>query len=112
GRKPVFRNWAPGVLDDYLEDGLADDDGGVGLTCAPAWEAATFQAHDNDFWGALRAAPAPVCVLAADHKSSTVWRHAHRRFKRIGVSVTLQAGVSHLIAMERPDLAAQFVAGE
>jgi pimeloyl-ACP methyl ester carboxylesterase len=112
GRKPVFRNWAPGVLDDYLEDGLADDDGGVRLACAPVWEAATFQAHDNDFWGALRAAPAPVCVLAADHKSSTVWRHAHRRFKRIGISVALQAGVSHLIAMERPDLAAQFVAGE
>jgi pimeloyl-ACP methyl ester carboxylesterase len=112
GRKPVFRNWAPGVLDDYLEDGLADDDGGVRLACAPVWEAATFQAHDNDFWGAVRAAPAPIRVLAADHKSSTVWRHAHRRFERIGVSVARQAGVSHLIAMERPDLAAQFVAGE
>jgi pimeloyl-ACP methyl ester carboxylesterase len=111
-RKPVFRNWAPGVLDDYLEDGLADDNGGVRLACAPAWEAATFQAHDNDFWSALRAAPAPVRVLAADHKSSTVWPHARRRFERIGVSVTFQAGVSHLLAMERPDLAAQFVAGE
>ncbi len=112
GRKPVFRNWAPGVLDDYLEDGLADEDGGVRLACAPAWEAATFQAHDNDFWGAVRAAAAPVRVLAADHKSSTVWAHARRRFERIGAPVTLQAGVSHLIAMERPDLAAQFVAGE
>ncbi len=112
GRKPVFRNWAPGVLDNYLEDGLADDDGGVRLACAPTWEAATFQAHDNDFWGAVRAAPALVRVLAANHKSSTVWADARRRFVRIGALVALQDGVSHLIAMERPDLAAQFVAGE
>ncbi len=108
-RKPVFRHWAPGVLSDYLEDGLTEESGGVRLSCNPTWEAATFQAHANDFWGAVRAAPAPISVLAADHRSSTVVAGADRRFERAGARIRKQTGVSHLIPMEMPDLAAQFV---
>jgi len=111
-RKKIFRSWAPGVLADYLEDGLVDADGGVRLSCAPAWEAATFQAHANDFWGAVRAAPAPIRVLAADDRSSTVWPGALRRFRRAGGQVAKQPGASHLIAMEKPDFVAEFVAAE
>ncbi len=111
--KKIFRGWAPGVLEDYLEDGLEEDNSGaVHLSCAPDWEAATFQAHANDFWGAVRAAPAPIRVLVADDISSTVWPDALQRFRRAGGQVVMQSGVSHLIAMEKPDFAAEFVAAE
>lgn len=109
-RKALFRDWAPGALSDYLEDGLADDEEGVKLACAPAWEAATFRAQANDFWGAIRHAPAPVDVLAADHPSTTAGAGARRRFQRMGAGVTVLQGVDHLVPMQSPDLAARFIA--
>ena len=51
-RKALFRSWAPGVLADYLADGLTETPEGVRLSCAPGWEAATFAAQGNDFWKA------------------------------------------------------------
>ena len=114
-RKRLFRDWAPGVLDDYLEDGLVEvgdeDDDGVSLACTPAWEAATFGAQANDFWAALGAAPAPVRVLAAVHASSTVAPMFRRRLRRKVAHLEETAGVSHLAPMEKPDLAAAFIAG-
>lgn len=109
-RKEFFAGWAPGVLDDYLEDGLTRTSEGVRLACAPAWEAATFAAHAHDLWGAVRDAPAPVEVLAADHRSSTVPPARRADYVRRGAQVRLAAGVSHLIPLENPALAAEFVA--
>lgn len=109
GRKPLFRRFSPGAIADYLEDGVVADGTGVRLSCAPDWEAATFVAQDNDFHGALRAAPGPVSILAANHLSSTVapgfgmiLRGLNARFKRID-------GVGHLLAMEDPLTAGQFL---
>ncbi len=110
GRKGLFRGWAEGVLADYLEDGLTKDNEGVRLSCAPQWEAATFAAQANDFWGAVRGAPAPVAALAAADPGSTFPPYARRRLARAGFRIEEAPGVSHLIPMERPDIAAQFVA--
>lgn len=110
-RKALFAHWADGVLADYLEDGLAETPEGVRLACEPAWEAATFAAHANDFWTAVAKAPAPITVLAADHPSTTTRADARERFKRRGASVTLISGVSHLAPMENPGLVADFIAG-
>lgn len=109
--KAVFRNFAPGVLDDYLEDGLCEDDAGVRLACSPAWEVATYRAQANDFWPAIKARPAPVRVLAADHPSSTVSRGAPARFAQAGCDLVSTAEISHLAPFERPDLCAEFIAG-
>lgn len=111
-RKGLFAGWAPGVLEDYLEDGLVEADGGVRLACDPAWEAATFAAQANDFWRAAAAAPAPVSVFAAEHASSTVTAAARARFRRLGADVTVKPGVSHLAPMEDPAALAGFLAGE
>jgi len=110
GRKALFKSWAAGGLDDYLEDGLIEDGVAVALACAPVWEAATFAAHAHDFWGAVRAAPSPVSVLAAGRQSSTVSALARRRFARYSAAVSLIKDAGHLVPMERPDLAANFVA--
>ncbi|MBI1366916.1 MAG: alpha/beta fold hydrolase [Alphaproteobacteria bacterium] len=110
-RKPLFRRWAPGVLDDYLEDGLAPAaEGGVALACAPAWEAATFAAFAHDFWGAIAAAPAPVSVLGAVDPTTTLFGRAPARLKRLGAEIQFAAGSTHLLPFEAPDAAAAFLA--
>lgn len=110
GRKGLFRDWADGVLADYLEDGLVEDGEGVRLACAPAWEAATFAAQANDFWGAVRGAPGTVSVLAAGAKRSTCPQWARRRLARMGAHVREEVAAAHLLPLERPDLAAEFLA--
>jgi pimeloyl-ACP methyl ester carboxylesterase len=109
-KKPLFSTWAPGVLEDYLADGLTSDPEGVALSCAPAWEAAAFAGHGHDFWGAVARAPRPFKVLAARHASSTVPDASVRRFERRGVRVERIAGFTHLAPFEAPEIAAAFLA--
>lgn len=108
-RKGLFKAWAPGVLEDYLEDGLAESEAGVRLACNPEWEAATFAAQANDVWAAAAAAPAPISVYAADHPSSTVSAAARARFRRLGAALMVNPGVSHLAPMEKPAELAAFL---
>ncbi|MEM9704950.1 MAG: alpha/beta hydrolase [Pseudomonadota bacterium] len=108
--KPIFKRWAPGVLSDYLEDGLRAVEDGVTLSCAPGWEAANFAARDAGFWRAVRSLDAPLSVLGAAHKSTTLFAGGKDRMKRAGAYVTLARDVTHLAPMENPALAADFIA--
>jgi pimeloyl-ACP methyl ester carboxylesterase len=98
--KALFAAWAPGVLEDYLADGLVEtEDGGVRLACAPAWEAANFAAQGHDPVAAARKAGAPLHVLKAEH-GSTVRRAA--ALARAGAQIDAAPGAGHLMPMERP----------
>jgi pimeloyl-ACP methyl ester carboxylesterase len=108
--KPLFRNWVPGALEAYLEDGLTESGGGVRLSCAPQWEAATFAAQTRAFWPAVRRRTAPMAVLAAAGRDTTVPRMSRARFRRSGVAVAEEAGAGHLLPMEAPEAAAAFIA--
>lgn len=111
-KKRLFARFAPGAIDDYLEDGVRESAGeGVSLSCNTEWEAATFAAHAHNFWGAVRDAPGTVRVLAARHKTSTVFPGAEAGFRRAGASVRWIDGVSHLAPMERPAAVAAFLKG-
>ncbi len=111
-KKPFFSTWAEGVLDDYLADGLRETTDGVALSCPPAWEAATFAGQAHDFWGALKRAPGPVTVLAANHPAtSTVPEASIRSLEKLGVRVIRISGLTHLIPLEDPKAAAEFLAG-
>lgn len=109
GAKPFFSTWAKGVLEDYLEDGLRQSEGGVALSCSPQWEAATFGAQAHDFWKAVEAIKAPMRILAARHPGSTVSREAQRRFARLRLDVTMVEGYTHLLPFEDPNGAARFL---
>ncbi|MBY0420753.1 MAG: alpha/beta hydrolase, partial [Parvularculaceae bacterium] len=110
-RKRFFSNWAEGVLDDYLEDGLRETGAGVSLACKPAFESAIFAAHGHDFWGALRRTRAPVTVYAAaDPTQSTVGNAARARLRRLGAAIVAAPGVTHLAPMEDPAGVAAFLA--
>jgi pimeloyl-ACP methyl ester carboxylesterase len=110
-RKALFRGWAEGALEDYLEDGLEGAGPGVRLSCDPRWEAATFAAQANAFWPAVRNAPAAVSVLAANHPSTTTRSGARRRFRHYGAALAEIGGVTHLAPMEKPGIVASFIAG-
>ncbi len=110
GRKALFRDWAPGVLEDYLTDGLAETGSGVRLACAPSWEAATFAAQGNDFWKAAAHAPAPVHIFAARQASSTAPAFARARFQRLGAALTVDNAAGHLAPMQKPQELASFLA--
>ncbi|MEX6633130.1 alpha/beta fold hydrolase [Hyphococcus lacteus] len=108
-RKSLFRGWAPGVLSDYLEDGLEESPTGVALACSPAWEAATFGAQANRFWPAVAAFADNISVFAASHTTSTVSPLARTRLSRLVANVEIGQGVSHLAPMEQPDEMAAFL---
>ncbi|MFN0024088.1 MAG: alpha/beta fold hydrolase [Parvularculaceae bacterium] len=109
--KGFFAKWAPGVLEDYLADGLVIDETGACLSCAPEWEAANFAAQANAFWDGLATVRAPVSVLAAAHPSTTLRGDAKSRFRKLGARVETATGVTHLVPFEDPRRAAGFLAG-
>ncbi len=105
--KRLFKHFAPGALEDYLETGVIDmDDGSCRLACDPHWEAAIFASHGHNPWTALRQLACPVSVIRSVRPGSTVY--PVWRIRRHGISVDeTQAG--HLAPMEQPDEMARWV---
>ena len=108
--KPVFKAWADGVLSDYLEDGLIRGENGVTLSCHPNWESATFAAQGHDFWGAFERLNASVSALIAKPEASTVSAGAREKLRSSGVFIEINHDIGHLVPMEKPALAADFIA--
>ncbi|OLF77861.1 hydrolase [Maricaulis sp. W15] len=107
-RHPTFRNWADGVLTDYLDDGLKPAaDGQFRLACAPHWEAANYEAQGHDIGAALRRHIGPVHVLGAERASTIVNR---RTLTRRGIRIDTLSGTGHLAPMEAPDRVADWLA--
>ncbi|MBI3437359.1 MAG: alpha/beta hydrolase [Proteobacteria bacterium] len=101
----VFKTFPPKVIADYLTDGLKEDRrGGLQLSCAPKFEAATFCAQRHDPWTALRAVTCPLVVLRAE-SGSTVSPAALHKIAALkpGARVATVEGAGHMLPMERPD---------
>ena len=107
----AFATWVGRFLDDYVEDGFApmpDGDGdGVTLTCAAAWEAATFASsrHNGADLLARVAVPATVLIGEKNSVSRSVSDAASRTTARRTVETL--PGTTHFLPMERPDLVRQ-----
>ncbi len=113
--KGAFASWREPFLEDYLLDGLVRADAGTdrddshqvwNLTCAPAWEAATFAAQRNRPWGALRAVGArrtPLMILRAE-TGSVMSDASVRRLQKVYPSAAVRTcrGTSHFLPMEAP----------
>ena len=102
----ALRSWPEAMLADYVHAGFHDQpDGQVALACAPAWEAATYAAQDNDTVGALARAVRPTHVLQAQYNSA--FRPGARAAELAGVPglrMEIIADTGHFLAMERPDV--------
>lgn len=73
----VFAGWPEAALAAYVADGLKDaGDGGVRLSCDPAWEAATYRGVRHDLRPTLAAIPFPAHLVIAG--MSDMFRPADR----------------------------------
>jgi pimeloyl-ACP methyl ester carboxylesterase len=104
--KPAFARWADEVLEDYLQDGLAENAEGVTLACAPAWEAANYAAQRHWPIPAAKRAGAPVHVLKAGVKSTVM---NPGPLIKTGASIDTLDGAGHLLAMEKPGACADWL---
>ncbi|MEL7030192.1 MAG: alpha/beta hydrolase [Pseudomonadota bacterium] len=102
--KPFFASWAEGVLDDYLDGGLVEDEDGVRLACDPQWEGATFAAMGHDLWRAVRRLKAPSALVRAG-KGSTAPAPLVQRYQRLQPEAKslFFEDAGHLLPLERPD---------
>lgn len=107
GRHKAFARWAPGVLEDYLADGLADHENGVRLACDPQWEAANYEAQGHDALRAARRVGARAHVFKAAQGSTVLDQTGLRRR---GLSIDQFEGIGHLAPMEAPDRVMAWIA--
>lgn len=99
----AFRTWQAPFLTAYLRGGTLPCDEGVRLACAPAWEAANFEAFRHDSTTPVKQLRVPFILLMAEHGSTT---RAPDLFhaNAAQVQITRVPGSSHFLPMERPEL--------
>ncbi|AMM25373.1 alpha/beta fold hydrolase [Variovorax sp. PAMC 28711] len=104
----AFKTWPEAVIADYLVDGLvARPDGGMTLSCAPAWEAANFvSSYLHNPVDALTRPLADMRILRAAHDSTCRWDEGaaaspwppHLRVDTVPET-------THFLPMEQPEVA-------
>lgn len=101
----AFKTWPEETLRDYLADGLVEaDDGGMRLSCAPAWESANFSTPSPDAVGGISNIRASIRILKAEIGSTAQFEVHEPAVLAAGVDIEVVPGTSHFLPMERPDL--------
>jgi pimeloyl-ACP methyl ester carboxylesterase len=99
----AFKTWQTPFLTAYLKGGTLPTEDGVSLACAPAWEAANFEAFRHDSIGPVKQLRVPFTLLMAEVGSTTRVPHlfaanaARRAIQRV-------PSTSHFLPMEVPEL--------
>lgn len=108
----MFAWWQDGILDDYLDGGLITHaDGSVTLSCAPEWEAATFNCIDIlRVWEMAPKLSVPAALMRAEVRS-TLGENDEVTFRRLipQLETLYVPGRSHFVPMEDPELTADFI---
>lgn len=105
--KPLFRSWHPAAFAGYLEGGLRPHPDGVALSCPPRIEAEVFSAGvGTGLFERLDEIRTPVRLVLSDSSDGLAESMAllEKTFTRAAASRL--RGQSHMVVMERPDLAA------
>ena len=104
--KGAFTMWPVDVIRDYVEGGTRDrKDGQVELTCAPAWEAATFESAGSVGGSTVQAVACPVTILHAEHFSTLRPKMAAMlRRRQPNWQIRQIDGTSHFLPMEKPEV--------
>ncbi len=110
--KPLFRSWHPDAFAGYLEGGLHPHPDGVVLACPPRIEAEVFAASTGTgIFERLDEIQAPVRLLLAEHSGGLDESMALLEATFSGAVTSRLGGQTHMVVMERPDLAAAEIAG-
>jgi pimeloyl-ACP methyl ester carboxylesterase len=104
--KPVFAKWAPGVLDDYLEHGLAPHPEGVTLRFSRDVETAIYRTLPHDMGRALDGKyPVPIGFIGGRSSVELGQAGAAATRKLVGDKLVMVDG-GHLFPMEAPQATA------
>jgi len=105
--KPIFRAWAPGALDDYLDHGLKPHPDGVQLRFAREIEADIYATLPHDMDRILRRPfPVPVGFIAGTDSAELRRAGVKATRRLVGANLASIPG-THLYPMESPQLTAQ-----
>lgn len=108
---PLFGSWHQEVRDLYLEHGMVEEEGGIGLACPPRMEAAIFMGGlTYNPWPALSRIKCPVLVVEGGKNTSRQYGDLPKAAAVIprGEHLLLpEAG--HLLPMEDPCRVAEIV---
>ena len=99
-----FKSWPETWLEAYVRHAFVSDGDHVRLACSPEWESATFAHTEHKPWSGIRQLQCEVVALAAE-QASTFSPAARERFSALlpAAEVTVVAGTTHFLPMERPD---------
>jgi pimeloyl-ACP methyl ester carboxylesterase len=101
----AFKTWPDETLRDYLEGGLEPAaDGGMRLSCRPAWEAEDFRSTPPGVSELASVLRCPVTLIHADDGTASGSEVAI--FKRLhpATRVIVQPDATHFLPMEFPQL--------
>ncbi|WP_296945712.1 alpha/beta fold hydrolase [uncultured Massilia sp.] len=105
--KPIFRAWAPGALDDYLDHGLQPHPDGVQLRFDRDVEAAIYSTLPHDMDAILRRPfPVPVGFVAGTDSQELRQAGLEATRRLVGKNLVTIPG-THLYPMESPQLTAR-----
>ena len=102
----AFTSWPVEMIRDYALGGTRNlDDGQVELTCAPAWEAGTFQSAGGRMSRFIEQSKCPATILYAESESTLRGQMADMiRRLQPDWQVKRVDGTSHFLPMEKPDV--------
>jgi pimeloyl-ACP methyl ester carboxylesterase len=106
--KPIFAAWAPGVLADYLDNGLVAHPDGVQLRFSREIETAIYRTLPHDMGKMLDAYPVPVGFIGGTHSEELRLAGKDATHKLVGDHFVMVEG-GHLYPMEQPALTAQLI---
>jgi len=105
--KPIFAAWAPGVLDDYLEHGLAPHEKGVQLRFSRDVESAIYRTLPHDMGRALDGKfPVPIGFIGGRASVELRQAGAGATRKLVGDKLVMVDG-GHLFPLEAPEATAR-----
>ena len=94
---------APAALDAFLDGGLAEEEGGARLRCAPAHEAACYEcAGALDLWPDLPRVVAPVRLVLGERGFVAPALRERLCAALPGTGIDVVPGGTHFVALEKP----------
>ena len=109
--KSVFSTWDARVLDDYVQAGFREGEGGdVVLRYSRAWEARIFELTPASVWSALRRLTVPTLCIRGASSDTFLASAAQRVGRELPAATVLELpGTTHFLPMEQPEHLAETI---
>jgi len=105
----LFKTWDRSWIADYIDGGTRlREDGQVELTCAPEWEARSFETAENNPWPQVEKLTCPTLMMyGAVHSTCNPSGVEKYKMLQPGTEAIEVEGTGHFLPMERSELVAQ-----